>query len=515
MPDSRLANLLDSSIYPDLTASVRHIQTHISHLFITDSFVYKIKKPVDFGFLDFTSLEKRRYYCNEELRLNRRLSPDVYLEVLELFEDENGAITFFPKGEVVEYAVKMVRLPEERMMSTLLDKGMVSSEEIEKLASLVARFHLSAATDDRISSFGSAAIIRKNWLQNLQQTLKYTGRTLSLDDHQLISRLAMEFIDSAIEVIKQRVEGGFIRDCDGDLHSENICLDEKIHIFDCIEFSEDFRFSDTAADVAFLAMDLENHGCLDLARIFVARYIQITGDSGIWGVLPLYLANRAFIRGKVSSLCIDDKGIDESAREAAATRAARYFRLSKGYFIRQKLEKTLFITSGPTGCGKSTLAAELCFQLGIRQISSDVERKRMAGVRETDRSAAIYGEDWNKATYDRLAEVAATELSQGRSVVVDATFRSVSLRERFGRLAASSGAAFVIIMPLCSEDVAKSHIAEREKSGISTSDGNWAVYQSQISTYEPPAPQEGRVLQIDVDDTLKMTDRLLKEIGLL
>ncbi len=515
MSDSRLKALLDPSSYPDPTLSVRHIQTHISHIFITDNFVYKIKKAVDFGFLDFTTLEKRCFFCNEELRLNRRLSPDIYVAVLPLFDDGNGGLLFTGTGEPVEYAVKMLRLPEERMMSRLLDEGKVTDTHIEKLAKIVSEFHKNAETGKEISSFGTIESIRNNWQENFSGVARYIGRTISESDYSLIFRLVDQFIESHIGVFTQRVDQGFIRDCDGDLHSENICLDDKVHIFDCIEFSDKFRYSDTAADVAFLAMDLENHGRLDLSHLFMSKYVAFSGDSGLLAVLPLYLANRALIRGKVASLCLDDQGIDEESRQAAAVRAGRYFRLARGYLLRQGLSKILFITSGPTGCGKSTLASEFCFQMGIRHVSSDLERKRLANIGETERGADIYGDELNRATYDRLTEIAVDELSQGRSVLVDATFRTQRIRERFGMIAADFSAEFVIIRPVCSDERARRNIEARQTSKISASDGTWAVYQAQIADYEPPAAEEGRVIQLDAGaDVTAMLHSLLDEVGL-
>lgn len=515
MSDHRLRRLLDPSEYPETATFVTHIQTHISHIFITDRYAYKIKKPVDFGFLNFTTLDKRKRFCNEELRLNRRLSPDIYLDVIPLFDDDTGSLSFKVKGEPAEYAVKMLRLPDERMMSRLLDERKVSLDDIQNIASVVASFHLSADRNEHIARFGSIDTIRQNWLDNLCQTEAYIGRTITSRDHSLITRLVQDFIAGNEDLLRKRVDGGFIRDCDGDLHSENICLDNGVHIFDCIEFSEKFRFSDTAADVAFLAMDLEQHGRQDLSRAFVSSYMELTGDSSLQGVLPLYLANRAFIRGKVASLCLDDAGIDDAAKKSASLKASRYFRLARGYLIREELPRTIFITSGPTGCGKSALATELCFQLGIRHISSDLERKRLAGVGETERDKAIYSAAWNSRTYEMLADITKAELSLGRTLLVDATFRTVASRKVFRDIAREYEADFVIIRPICSEEIARRNIEARSIEGSSPSDGTWAVYQSQINDYEAPNDEEGRVVASDsAASPQEMVDSVLSEIGL-
>jgi len=493
----RYAALMQPSIYPEPTVTVRHLQTHISHLFLTDRYVYKLKKEVDFGFLDFTTLEKRRHFCHEELRLNRRLAPDIYLAVIELRDDGSGGVSFGGDGTVLDYAVKMRRLPEERMLFRLLDEGLVSKEEIQQIARVVAAFHAVADTDQRISSFGSLTTIRYNWLENLRQTLPYCGVTLSTADHRLIGDWALAILDASADQFEQRVTEGFIRECDGDLHSENICLDGQVHIFDCIEFNEQFRFSDTAADVAFLAMDLENHGRRDLAEWFVAAYCQESGDTGLLSVLPLYLVNRAFIRGKVESFRLDDPLLSPEEKQDAKGRAARFFRLARGYILRRRSPQRLLLTCGLTGCGKSVFAVELAFQLGIDYLQADYERKRLAGIQATQRGAAIYTDTWNQATYERLAILAAEKLAAGCSVVVDATFRRRADRERFIRLAAEAGVPLSIFELSCPAAVVHQRLSSREQSGDAVSDGTWQIYQQQAAAFERPVEAEGHLLAID------------------
>ncbi|MGB4600499.1 MAG: AAA family ATPase [Trichlorobacter sp.] len=515
MSPYRLETLLQPQIYPEPTRTVHHLQTHISHLFLTDGFVYKLKKAVDFGFLDFTTLEKRRHFCHEELRLNRRFSPDIYLDVVELRDDGTGGLCFGGDGAVLEYAVKMRRLPEERMMGRLLDDGQVSGDDIEAIARVVARFHAEAATGQRISSFGSLDALRANWLENLRQTLPYCGRTLSDADHRLIGDWALSMLDRRAERFEARLQGGFIRECDGDLHSENICLDQQVHIFDCIEFNETFRNSDTAADVAFLAMDLENHGRRDLAEQFVDVYCQESGDNGLRSVLPVYLVNRAFIRGKVESFRLDDVQIPDAEKQAAAVRAGRFFRLARGYVLRHCLPLTLLLTCGPTGCGKSALATELSFQLGLAHLQADRERKQLAGLQPTERNARIYTRQWNKATYQRLAELAGLELSSGRSVLVDATFRRRADREHFAQLAAANGARLIILQMDCPPELVRQRLEQREQTAVSVSDGTWQVYQRQIAGFEPPDPAEGGLIRLDAEQPVQMmAEQVLLEMGL-
>lgn len=515
MTADQMRSLLSVEAYPEPTDAVTMRQTHISFLFFTDRHVYKIKKAVNLGFLDFSTLEKRRFYCHEEVRLNRRLSPDIYLGVVAVTGDDAGRLRLEGTGRVVEYAVKMVRMPEERIMARLLEQGAVTVEQIDRLAGMIARFHAEAATDARISSFGSLEVIKGNWQESLDQTLPYVGRTITEQDHRLIAARVMTALQEGRELFEERVRQGYIRECDGDLHSENICLDEKIHIFDCIEFNDRFRCSDTAADIAFLAMDLENHGRRDLAQRFLERYRLESGDDGFRRVLPLYLANRAFIRGKVESIRLDDPLFSAGEKEEAGERARRFFRLARGYLLRPELPPTLFITCAVSGCGKTALAEELALHLGIAHCSSDIVRKRLAGIPPGQQGGDIYGDDWNRATYTALADAAATELAAGRSVIVDATFLRRADRGLFADLARRHGAVFRILHLTCPDRTVRSRIAARHAAGGSPSDATVAVYERQLTTQEPPAADEGSIVLLEADvPPAGMVDRLLERIGL-
>lgn len=511
MDRSMLDHMLNPASYPEPTTAVQHLQTHISHLFLTDRYVYKVKKAVDFGFLNFTTLEKRRFFCHEELRLNRRLSPDIYLEVVALSRAADGQLSFLADGVPEEYAVKMLRMPEDRMLSRLLEQGRVTEADIAAIAAKLAGFHGAAAQGNGIALFGAVEAIRGNWLENLHQTVPYCGRTLSQRDHALIGEWALQRLEQRGELFRKRLQNGFVRECHGDLHAENICLDGQVHIFDCIEFNEKFRYGDTAADVAFLAMDLANHGRQDLALSFISHYQAASGDTTLQQVLPLYLANRAFIRGKVESFRLDDAMICADEKQAAGGRAQRFFRLARGYVVREQLPRLLVLTCGPTGCGKSALAEELAFQLGLRYLSSDLERKRLAGVAPTVRGADIYSADWNRATYDRLFEAAREQLLSGAGVIVDATFRVRVDRQRFVCLAAEAGAVPIILQPQCSEAVVRQRLEQRQARGDAVSDGTWQVYQQQMERFELPDRDEALLVPLDATrQPEEMVDQLLE-----
>lgn len=507
--------LLSPAPYPDSPASITLIQTHISYLFLTDRYVYKIKKPVDFGFLDFTTLEKRHFYCNEEVRLNRRLSPDIYLGVDELRLDRAGNFSLNGEGETVEYAVKMLRLPQERIMARLLEEGKVTADDIIALARLVARFHAAAVRSREIDEFGSEKTILANWEENLRQTAPYVGRTLSAEAFELIGSWARQRIRQNSEIIKERVAQGYIREGDGDLHSENICLDKSIHIFDCIEFNEKFRYGDTAADVAFLAMDLENHGRRDLAQLFVTAYSETSGDRGLSAIVPLYLANRAFIRGKVESFRLDDPGIPHEEKLAAADRARRFFRLCRGYILRQNLPLSLIITCAPTGSGKSSLAAELSFQLGIDHFATDRERKRLAGLAPHERSRDIYSPEWTQKTYDCLLSTARETLLRGESVILDGTFLKKIYRSAFSELAQSVGSRMIILDLHCQANTIRERLNARSRDPYAVSDGTWEIYQQQIAAMEAPDSSEGELISLDAAVApAVMAELVIDQLGL-
>jgi hypothetical protein len=325
-----IMDLLDVEAYPEPTSKVELIQTHISFVFLTDRFVYKIKKPVNFGFLDFTTLEKRKYYCEQELMLNRRLSPDVYLDVLPLYEI-NGKLRLWGKGEIRDYAVKMRRLPMEKLMRRLLQEGKLKREMIDRVAKKIASFHSIAESSPEIEKYGEISAIKYNTDENFKQTERYIGKTISQSQYNAIRHYTNNFYEEKGDLIIGRIRDGKIKDCHGDLHMEHICITDDIIIFDCIEFNKRFRYSDTAADIAFLAMDLDYHGREDLSKKLMHYYARHSKDEGVMDVLPFYKVYRAYVRGKVISFKLDDPAITKEEREKAIVAAKNYFNLAYSY----------------------------------------------------------------------------------------------------------------------------------------------------------------------------------------
>ena len=323
--------MLDPTFYPHDPKEVELIQTHISYLFLSGELVYKVKKPVDFGFLDFTTLEKRRRFCQEEIRLNRRFSPEIYLAVVPISRDGN----IFRLGDdtaVIEYAVKMRRINEDHMLYRLLEAGRVSAETMQRIGRHLASAYAAIPSDEKAKAFGSLDVISINIVENFEQTRKYISGPISPEAFETIESWSLAFMKENTTSFERRVAQDFIKECHGDLHLQHICVEgEHIYVFDCIEFNERFRFGDVASDVAFLAMDLDFNGHPDLARTFVDSYIEASGDTTLAQVLTFYKVYRAYVRAKVTSFMLDDPGLDEKTKVEVFQRAKTYYDLAFNY----------------------------------------------------------------------------------------------------------------------------------------------------------------------------------------
>jgi aminoglycoside phosphotransferase family enzyme len=322
--------LLNPQAYPEPPQRIKLRQTQMSYVFLADDYVYKVKKPVDFGFLDYTTLEKRRVYCHKEVELNRRLCPDAYLGTVSV-TNENGRICIGGEGETEEYAVKMRRLPQEAMMDVLLTEDKVTLEMVAKVAATLAEFHKTAATGEAISAFGGIDTVIQNTMENFTQTEKYIGTTISPDTYQHIKAYSEGFIEANTPLFNKRVADGRIRDCHGDLHAAHICFHNGICIYDCIEFNDRFRYCDVASEVAFLAMDLDHYGRPDLSRGFVDAYVENSGDEELKQLLNFYKCYRAYVRGKVGCFQYDDPYISPGEKEEVMANARSYFELAESY----------------------------------------------------------------------------------------------------------------------------------------------------------------------------------------
>jgi aminoglycoside phosphotransferase family enzyme len=328
---SIIEDLKNPGSLPDKTDSVSVVQTHISIVFVADEFVYKVKKPVNFGFLDFTTLEKRKYYCNQEVKLNRRLSEGIYLDVLPVRYDGERHIIGGGSGEVVDYAVKMRRIPDEKLMKSVFDSGDLTKDHLKMIAKALSNFHKDALRTPEIDQYGKPDAFRVNTDENFEQVDKYIGISIQENEFSALKRWTDGFYRPNRDIFLKRIEEGRIRDCHGDLHMEHICFTEPLSIIDCIEFNDRFRYSDTVADIAFLLMDLEYHGGKDDAAILWNFYKEFARETDVNSLLTFYKVYRAFVRGKVDSFQVNDDNISEEKKDEAVKRARKYFQLAYSY----------------------------------------------------------------------------------------------------------------------------------------------------------------------------------------
>ncbi len=323
--------LLDPRAYPEPPKQgIELVQTQMSFVLLAGDYAYKVKKPVNLGFLDYTTRDKRHYYCQQEVTLNRRLCPEAYLGVVPITRDRNH-IQIEGKGEAVEYAVKMRRLPAEAMLDSLLVNNRVSPQMLTSVAEKLAEFHRHAETNATISAFGSLDAITHNTTENFVQTEKYIGTTISARQYQRITAYTEGFIQKNASLFRKRMADGKIRDCHGDLHAAHICFGDGICIYDCIEFNDRFRYGDVASEVAFLAMDLDHFGRADLSRHFVDAYAAQSQDEELKLLLNFYKCYRAYVRGKVGSFKFDDPYISPAERDQVQADARSYFALAESY----------------------------------------------------------------------------------------------------------------------------------------------------------------------------------------
>lgn len=325
-----VTDLLNPSAYPEPTSRVELVQTHISWVFLTDHFAYKVKKPVDLGFLNFTTLRRRHFYLQQELVLNRRLCPEIYLEVLPIVAQKQG-VRLGGKGHPLDYALKMVRMPQERMMDEVADRGELKKEHLDRIIGKLAPFYANAATGPRINKFGEPGIIHFNHEENFSRTAGLGEEILSSALLFRIKAFSWGFLKKNRQLFLRRIKEGRIRDCHGDLHMKNICLADGVYIYDCIEFNPRFRYGDIAADLDFLAMDLDFHGFKGLSRYFVERFALASNDPELLEILDFYKCYRAYVRGKINAFSAKDPEQTPEAREQARELARAYFTLAGEY----------------------------------------------------------------------------------------------------------------------------------------------------------------------------------------
>jgi hypothetical protein len=458
------------------------VQTQMSFVFLTGNYTYKTKKPVNLGYLDYTTLQKRLHFCRQELELNRRLCPGAYLDVLPITDSKEG-IKVGGSGETIEYTVKMKQLPQDRMMDVLLKKDGVTPEMLGQVAALMSAFHSKATTNAEIASYGSLQMIKTNTYENFSQTEKYIGVIIPERTFGFIKDYTNQFIQRNSQAFNRRVSEGRIRDCHGDLHAAHICFGGEIYIYDCIEFNDRFRYSDVASEIAFLAMDIDRYGRADLSTAFVDAYLKASGDKGIAGLLDFYKCYRAYVRGKVACFKYDDPYIKD--KDSILAEAKLYFSLAYKYADKRPV---VIVVTGLIGSGKTTTADEAGRGLGYTVLSSDIIRKELAGVPATEWhydeiDNGLYSPEFTRKTYEELRRRTRELLTAGRSVVLDASFKKRSDRLAAQEMARTAGAGFLVIECRANDKTIKKWLEDRQRKG-SVSDGRWEIYADLKKEFE-------------------------------
>lgn len=476
------------------------LETHISVLFFAGHLVYKLKKAVDLGFLDHRALATRRAVCAAEVRLNARLAPGVYRGVVPITRESDGTLCLDGDGDVVDVVVEMERLPAERMLDRLLDGGVIDTELVHELAEMLAVFHQEARTGEGVDAFGTPDAVRKLVLDNLDELRPYVGSAdapsatgvtvLPADVHAHLLRKMIEFVEMHSRLLERRVQTGRIVDGHGDLHAGNICRTaDGLLAYDCIEFSAAFRCGDVAADLAFLAMDLDSRGFRAFSRHLVQEYQDLSHDRELGYLMDFYKTHRALVRAKVAALTALQKAPGSPERDAEHRRAMRAVHLAVSY----QLPPALTLMCGLPASGKSWLARHLARPFEARVVRSDVVRKQLAGLPPSTRPSPaeakrLYSQESSDRLYEHLAQRTFQWLSGGRSVVVDAMFGTASQRRRFLDVARRLDVPATVVRVHCPEDVIRERMQARaDTDSPDASDADWDVYQLLTKTFETPS----------------------------
>lgn len=540
-PDQRaaFASMIQELVRPEAFAlievapvtSAAVVQTHASAVLLTAQRAYKLKKPVNLGFFDYSTAELRRHFCQLEVRLNTNSAPGIYLGVAPVIRLADGCLRFtdirqpddvplpgesVDGGQIVDYAVAMVRVPEEDTFDSLLRTGQLTPELLAEAACYVAAFHSSARADEHVAHFGTLEVVGGNWEENFDQMRPYIGRTLTMSTYEYIATYIRAFMASRVALFEGRVRDSRIRDCHGDLRLQHIYrlgggrdATSRLAILDCIEFNERFRYGDVASEIAFLAMELDITGRADLARAFVEAYVAASGDDTLQELLPFYLCYRACVRGKVMSFLLDQPEVSCAQREAAAREATALFELA-AHYASGPAQPMLVMIGGVMGTGKTTVVASLHAALGWPALSTDRIRKRLAGLdpavpQDSAFQQGIYSAEWTARTYRALQQEAGMLLQRGHAVILDASFMLQSEREMMRATARQWGVGVLFVECIAPREVVLERLAARwayrtmgtmgtmgkgrngGAGGSDASDGRPELYDLQRARWEPVA----------------------------
>ncbi len=511
MVDASLPPLIQRMMEPDfyphpVETPIRLMQTHVSYVLLTGSYAYKVKKPVNFGFLDYSTLAKRQHFCEEELRLNQRVAAAIYLAVLPIAATAEGYV-LGQTDTVVEYVVQMRQFPQTALLSQQFEHGDLTEERLRDLATAIARFHQTAETNDYIRAFGTVDRVRESIDENYEQTEAFIGGPQTQQQFDATKAYTDHFFATRGDLLQQRMDQGKIRACHGDLHLNNICdWEGQLYLFDCIEFNEPFRFVDVMFDVAYIIMDLTVQGRTDLAALFLSHYVEQTGDWEGLQVLPLYVSRQAYVRAKVTSFLLADPAITATAKQEATAKAAKYYTLA--WQFGQPQAGHLWVLAGLSGSGKSTVARELCRQAGAIYIRSDAVRKHLAGIPVEQRGDdGLYTPAMSRQTYQRLIQLGGTLASQGYTIVLDAKFDRAAMRQAAIAKAAACEVSLTILHCQAPLAVLQERVQQRQGD---IADATVAVLAEQ--TMEPCTYAEAPYVTT-IDTTQSLSEQLATILG--
>ena len=503
-------SLCNSSIYDHEVIDISVIETHISWVLLTGIYAYKIKKPIKFSFVDFSTLEKRHFFCNEELRLNSRLAPHLYLNVIAITGSPEHP-SFKKSSKAIEYAVKMRQFSQESLLSNLSTQKQLAQGHIDDIANQVAEFHMRIDKVSTKDDLGTPEDINYWVTDNIEQIetiLKDMKNAKLLNSIKTWSN--QEYYNKAKQV-QQRKDHGFVRECHGDMHLGNMVLIENsVTIFDGIDFNEHLRWIDVMSEVAFVVMDLTDRGYPEFANRFINLYLQLTGDYAGLCLFNYYLVYRAMVRAKVALLRISQKHLSENQEKKIKKEFGTYLKLASCYIAEKKV--ALIITNGLSGSGKSTYTESLLELIGAIRIRSDVERKRLHGYAATAHTQSgvnegIYTQRSSRETYSRLANLSKTVLTSGYSVIVDACFLERELRDEFHRLASSLEIPFIILEFQATENCLKQRLIKRAKDKSEPSEADLKVLSYQLNKNVPLGKDEKKnTININTEEQVHLNE---------
>jgi len=484
-----IKQLLHAEAYPHpVTEPVRLEQTHISYLLLTGKWAYKIKKPLDLGFLNFSSLEKRKYFCEEELKRNRHFAPELYREVLPIVCNQNGNFKLGRQGQVaVEYTLKMQEFPQDSLFRAMFDANTLELHHLQDLGRRLASWHLAASTSAEIQAYGSVEATREVVEDNFSATKKYIGSVQTSEQFEQTRDFQLKFLDEQSERFRKRQSAGWIRECHGDLHLNNVCwFPDKALLFDCIEFNQEFRCIDVIYDAAFMVMDLEFRNRRDLAFGFFNAWIEHSGDYEGAAMLAFYASLRASVRAKVKSFLLNDPHLPPEKKASLQEQTARFYQLAWEYSRPKPV--ICWVVSGFSGSGKSTVASWLAQQIGAVHLRSDALRKQMSGIALDQRGDdLLYSQQNTERTYARMLELLDDLSSQGLSVVLDATFGKQEFRGKLRNWSAQRKITLKFVQCTAPESVLIQRLRKREHD---ISDATEYLLPFQQKSFEPVTSSE-------------------------